>query len=371
MPIALASTDLALEGHGRVARDDESAADARETGGQFVGQGVDEVVLPRIARQIGEGQHDDRKPRGLGGRLRSDACGPVRIEEPPRAARDHDEQRRERGGERREPETPLRRRGRRGRDGFRRLRLRGDADLKRIDPDRLGDVLELGRAEIGDREIEPPLDLTIGVLGQTDRAGLADALQSRGDIDAVAHQIAVALLDDVAEMNADAELDAALGRQAGVALDQAVLHFDRAAHRVDHAAKLDEAAVAGALDDPPVMRGDGGVDQVAAEPPKARERAILVRSREPAIADDIGDQDRRNFPGLAHSSGSPALRRPSKIGSSWAQNVGSSDRAAKLACIREMTKAGSSARPVLRAERASSNRPSCARAAANAKCGCE
>ncbi len=79
---------LALEGHGRIACDDEGVAHARETGGQFVGQGVDEVVLPRIARQIGEGQHDDRKTRGLGGRLRGDACGPVRIEEPPRGARD-------------------------------------------------------------------------------------------------------------------------------------------------------------------------------------------------------------------------------------------------------------------------------------------
>ena len=32
-----------------------------------------------------------------------------------------------------------------------------DADLQRIDPDWLVDVLELRRAEIGDREIEPPL----------------------------------------------------------------------------------------------------------------------------------------------------------------------------------------------------------------------
>ena len=116
---------LALEGHGRVARDDEGVADARESGGQFVGQGVDEVILPRIAREVGEGQHDDRKPRGLGGRLRSDACGPVRTEEPPRAARDHNQQRRERGGERGEPETPLLRRGRCGRHGFRRFRRLG------------------------------------------------------------------------------------------------------------------------------------------------------------------------------------------------------------------------------------------------------
>ena len=37
--------------------------------------------------------------------------------------------------------------------------------------------LSCGRAEIGDREIEPPFDLTIGVLGQTDRPGLGDALR--------------------------------------------------------------------------------------------------------------------------------------------------------------------------------------------------
>ena len=97
------------------------------------------------------------------------------------------------------------------------------------------------------------------------------------------------------------------GGEAGVALDHAVLHLDRAAHGVDHAAELDEAAVAGALDDAPAMRGDGGIDQIAAQPPQPRERAILVRAGEPAVADDIGDQDRRDFPGLAHGF----LGRPS------------------------------------------------------------
>jgi hypothetical protein len=64
--------------------------------------------------------------------------------------------------------------------------LRRLADFEQLDPDRLGDVLELGRAEIADREIEPPLDLTIGVLGEADRARLGDPLEPRGDIDAVA-----------------------------------------------------------------------------------------------------------------------------------------------------------------------------------------
>jgi hypothetical protein len=38
------------------------------------------------------------------------------------------------------------------------------AYFKRIDPDRIGDVFKLGLAEIGDREIEPALDLPIGLV---------------------------------------------------------------------------------------------------------------------------------------------------------------------------------------------------------------
>jgi hypothetical protein len=81
---------------------------------------------------------------------------------------------------------------------------------------------------------------------------------------AVTHQVAVGFLDDVAEMNADAKLNAPFGREAEVALDEAVLYFDGAAHRIDHAAELDDCAVASALDDATVMGGDGGVDQIAA-----------------------------------------------------------------------------------------------------------
>jgi hypothetical protein len=36
-------------------------------------------------------------------------------------------------------------------------------------------------------------------------------LQARGDIDAVAHEVAVAFLDDVAQMDANAKLDALVG----------------------------------------------------------------------------------------------------------------------------------------------------------------
>ena len=97
-----------------------------------------------------------------------------------------------------------------GRSAAGRLRPGRESDLQRIDPDRLNDVLQLGLAEIGDFKVEPRAHLPVGVLGKTDRAGLGDPLQPRGDVDAVAHQVAVALLDDVAHVNADAEVDAAI-----------------------------------------------------------------------------------------------------------------------------------------------------------------
>ena len=60
------------------------------------------------------------------------------------------------------------------------------------------------------------------------------------------------------------------------------------------------AAVAGALDDAAVMGGDRRVDEVAAQAPQTRERSLLVGAGEPAVADDVRDQDRRELPGLAH-----------------------------------------------------------------------
>ena len=47
------------------------------------------------------------------------------------------------------------------------------------------------------------------------------------------------------------------------------------------------------------MPGDGGIDQVAAQRPQPRERAILVRAAIRLIADHVGGKDRCDFPGLA------------------------------------------------------------------------
>jgi hypothetical protein len=66
-------------------------------------------------------------------------------------------------------------------------------------------------------------------------------------------QVAITLLDHVAEVDADPKVDAAHGRQPSVAFGHPVLHLDSAAHGIDDASELDENAVARPLDDTAVM----------------------------------------------------------------------------------------------------------------------
>jgi hypothetical protein len=102
-------------------------------------------------------------------------------------------------------------------------------------------------------------------LRQTDRPRRGDAFKPRSDIDSIAHQIAIALLNDIAEVDADAKLNAALGRKTGIAFDHSVLHLDGAANGVDDASKLNDAAIASALHHAAMMQGNGRGDQIAPE----------------------------------------------------------------------------------------------------------
>ena len=175
-------------------------------------------------------------------------------------------------------------------------------------------------AQIADRKLEPPLHLAVGVLGEADRAGLGDAFEPRGDVDAVAHQVAVALLHHVAQMNADAQFDAPLGRHAGVALDHAVLQLDGAAHRLDHAAELGQRAIAGALDDAAIVHGDRRVDQIAPERAQPRQDAILVGAGEPRVADDVGHQNCRQLAHFGHRRPSAGPRKQYRVAAGTIQN---------------------------------------------------
>ncbi len=61
-------------------------------------------------------------------------------------------------------------------------------------------------------------------------------------------------------MNADAEFDPLILRHGGILLGHTALDFNRMAHRIDGAGKLDQHAVTGRLDDVASMGGYGGVN---------------------------------------------------------------------------------------------------------------
>jgi hypothetical protein len=66
------------------------------------------------------------------------------------------------------------------------------------------------------------------------------------------------------------------------------------------------------------MHRDGGVDQIASKGPKPCEDAIFVCASKPGVTDDVGHQDRREFPGLARGAIAKAGRLSGRGGLSMA-----------------------------------------------------
>jgi len=123
-----------------------------------------------------------------------------------------------------------------------------------------------------------------------DRAWLGDVLQARSHVHPITVDVAV-LDDHVAEIDSDAEFDPLLAGDIGVAIDHSVLHFDRAAHRLDRAGKLDQHPIARRLHDAPLMLGDLGIDQLASMRPEPLQRALFVDAHQTRITRDIGGEN--------------------------------------------------------------------------------
>ena len=103
--------------------------------------------------------------------------------------------------------------------------------------DRHLDVLQLRLPQAFERLVDLVANLIEHRTGDADAAGVGERLDARGDVDAVAEDVAVAHLD-VTEMQADAHLDAPL-RPPSEALrsHQRRLNRDGAAHRLQGAAR--------------------------------------------------------------------------------------------------------------------------------------
>ncbi len=127
---------------------------------------------------------------------------------------------------------------------------------------------------------ELALEVVVGRAGDQHAARLAQLLQAGGDVDAVAEQV-VAVHDDVAEVDADAEHDPAVGWPAS-ACPLATTFWIATAQATASTTEreLDDRAVAHQLDDPALVLGQQRVDR------RAR-AALLIAASVPASSCSI------------------------------------------------------------------------------------
>ena len=132
--------------------------------------------------------------------------------------------------------------------------------------------------------------MIVGRAGDQHAARLANALQPRRDVHAVAQNV-VALYQHVAEIDADAIENALRIGGTGVALRHQTLDRDRAFDGGDDRGKFQQKFVAGRLDDAAAVARDDRPRRVAMFADRPR-RPRLVLAHEARIADDVGGEDR-------------------------------------------------------------------------------
>jgi len=172
-------------------------------------------------------------------------------------------------------------------------------------------------------EIELVPDVIINGLRNADRARLGECLEPGGDVDAIAKDV-VAVDDHVAKIDANPQLQAALGRDRVVDRARGALHLDSAVQRIDNARKIRQHAITCGADDPSAMRRDQRVDG-APQFAKYAMRTGLIFAHQPTETGHIGVQDggefslpRARFENFSHR---PSADRPNTEASAHCQCV--------------------------------------------------
>src|SRR5262249_45815051 len=122
-----------------------------------------------------------------------------------------------------------------------------------------------------------------------DAAGLGERLEPRGDIDAIAEDIAL-LDDDVVKVHPQAQRNASVGQQCPVQSRNRLAQCGGAAYRFDDALELDQHPVAGPPDDISAGLEDLWLDDFGQKESNPGEAVSLVSGEKPTVADE---QDRR------------------------------------------------------------------------------
>jgi adenylate cyclase len=105
------------------------------------------------------------------------------------------------------------------------------------------------------------------------RTGDGVLAEFRSVVDAV--RCAIEVQNSMVERNAGVPEDRRIVFRIGIHIGDVVEESDGdlMGDGVNHAAKLDDRAVAGSLDDASVMHGNGGIDEIAAQGPHPRQDA--------------------------------------------------------------------------------------------------
>src|SRR6478609_3859493 len=104
---------------------------------------------------------------------------------------------------------------------------RGWADRDTIDADRAHQVAHLLVADVVESGPDVPVHLLVHRPRDADRPRAAQCLQACRHVDAIAGDL-IPVDDDVAYVDADAELDAVVLRHLAIEVEHRALHLDRA-----------------------------------------------------------------------------------------------------------------------------------------------
>jgi hypothetical protein len=157
------------------------------------------------------------------------------------------------------------------------------------DPKRAVDVLDADFAAVLECRVDAAAHDLLHRRRDADAAGPGKLLEPRGDVHPVAIDVAV-LDDDVAQVDADAQDDRAA---RSLALGRRALNGVGAGDGIDHAAELDQRAVAHQLDHPAPVVGNGAVEAVCTMGVQIGECPGLVVGRHAGPPHHVGRHDRR------------------------------------------------------------------------------
>jgi hypothetical protein len=155
-----------------------------------------------------------------------------------------------------------------------------------IGPNGLSDIFDLLLAEISEDQAHLGAYMVPNNTRDANRTRLRKSLQPGRDFDGIAEKI-LALHDDNANVDADAEPHLLIRRSICILLGDGVLHRDSTLNCIHGAGEIGDEAVTRRVEDPTAMRGDQAIDN----DPVSRERAEgadLILPHEAAVALDVG-----------------------------------------------------------------------------------